>query len=234
MRLPLDRRHLVFYLVCGLTGTAVPNYTSYAAIRELPLGVVSIVIAAVPIMTFLAAVVLRMDRAEPRRVIGLLLGASAVLILIVPAASLPEPEDALWVGISLITCLAYTAENIYIARARPEGCSALQTLCGLSWGALLLITPLVAGTGLWMEIDTQGVAETALIAMTLSHLVAYGGFVWLISRAGPVFAAQVGYVVTLSGVALGVVLLGETHSGWVWVSLGLMLGGLSLVQPRTE
>ncbi|MEM1298212.1 MAG: DMT family transporter [Pseudomonadota bacterium] len=231
-RLPLDRRHLVYYLVCGLTGTALPNYTSYASMRELPLGVISIVIAAVPIMTFLAAVALRMDRPEFRRVAGLVMGAIAVLILIVPETSLPEPEDAIWVGVSLITCLAYTIENIYIARYQPPGTTALQTLCGLSWGALLLITPLVTATGLWMELDTQGWAESALVAMTLAHLLAYGGFVWLIAQAGPVFAAQVGYVVTLTGVAMGMVLLGEAHSVWVWASLVLMMAGLALVQPR--
>ncbi|MFK7942502.1 MAG: DMT family transporter [Paracoccaceae bacterium] len=234
VRLPLDRCHLIFFLVCGLTGTALPNYTSYASIRELPLGVISIVIAAVPIMTFLAALALKMDRAEPRRVIGLVLGGAAVLILILPETSLPRPESAIWIGVSLITCLAYTAENIYIARSRPPGCTALQTLCGLSWGALLLIAPLAAGTGAWMEIDSEGLAEKALVAMTLAHLLAYGGFVWLIAQAGPVFAAQVGYVVTLSGVGLGILLLGETHSTWVWISLVLMLGGLAMVQPRTE
>lgn len=234
MRLPLDRRHLVYYLVCGLTGTALPNYTSYASVRELPLGVVSIILAAVPIMTFLAAIALRMDRPESRRVVGLVMGAVAVLILIVPETSLPDPEDTIWVGVSMITCLAYTVENIYIARYQPQGTTALQTLCGLSWGALLLITPLVAGTGLWMELDTQGRAEPALLAMTLAHLCAYGGFVWLISKAGPVFAAQVGYVVTLTGVGLGMVLLGEAHSVWVWASLVLMLVGLALVQPRAK
>ena len=72
----------------------------------------------------------------------------------------------------------------------------------------------------------------ALGAMTLAHLGAYGGFVWLIGRAGPVFAAQVGYVVTLTGVILGMAVLGETHSAWVWAALVTMLAGLALVQPR--
>lgn len=233
VRLPLSRRHLIFYAVCGLTGTALPNYTSYTAIRELPLGVISIIIAAVPIMTFLAALVLRMERADPARIAGLALGATAVLILIVPEVSLPRPGDAIWVGVSLITGLSYTVENIYIARSRPEECTALQTLVGLSWMAFLMVLPLAAATGTWMALQGAGPAEVSLIAMTLAHLMAYGGFVWLISRAGPVFAAQVGYVVTLSGVALGIVFLGESHSTWVWISLGIMLGGLALVQPRS-
>lgn len=230
--LPLSRRHLVFFLICGLTGTALPNYTSYTSIRELPVGVVSVIIAAVPIWTFLAAVALKMDRAAPRRVVGLGLGALAVALLIGPEASLPRPEDTLWVGVALLTGLSYTVENIYIARNQPKECGALQTLCGLLWAAVCLIMPVTLGTGAWMEISSPFVDEFALVGMTLCHLLAYGGFVWLISQAGPVFAAQVGYVVTLSGVLLGIVVLGETHSAWVWLSLALMMAGLALVQPR--
>lgn len=234
VRLPLSHRHLVFYAVCGLTGTALPNFTSYTAMRELPLGVVSIIIAAVPMMTFLAALALRLDRAEPGRVMGVLLGTAAVLILVLPEASLPRPGDWIWVGVSLVTGLAYTAENVYIARARPDDCTALTALVGLSWMALLMILPLTWATGTWMSMGGFGTAEMALVAMTLAHLMAYGGFVWLISQAGPVFAAQVGYIVTLTGVGFGIVLLGETHSLWVWAALLLMMGGLALVQPRTE
>ena len=54
----------------------------------------------------------------------------------------------------------------------------------------------------------------------------------IFSRAGPVFAAQVAYIVTLAGVVLGMAVLGEQNSGWVWLSLLLMMLGLALVQPR--
>ena len=48
----------------------------------------------------------------------------------------------------------------------------------------------------------------------------------------PVFASQIAYVVTLGGVFLSAVLLGERYSPWVYLSLVLMIGGLFLVQPR--
>ncbi len=232
-RLPLGRRHLIFYTICGITGTALPNVFSYAAIRELPVGIMSIVMATVPLMTFLAALIFRLDRPEWRRIAGLACGATAVLLLVVPDASLPDPKDAFWIGIAMITVTSYTAENIYIAKARPEECGPLQTICGLSWAAMLLLLPVTWASNTWMAFASFGTAELSLIAMTVLHLVAYGGFIWLIGRAGPVFAAQVGYVVTLFGVFLGIAILGEQHSAWVWISLALALVGLALVQPRT-
>ena len=230
--LPLSRRHLVFYAICGLTGTALPNTVSYAAMAHLPVGVMSIVLATVPMLTFLAAVLFRLERPELRRAIGLGCGTVAVLLLVVPDASLPGAGDALWVALALITGASYTVENIYIAKAQPADCSPFQTLCGLFWAALLMLTPVTMLSGTWYETSGFGLVELWLVAMTVMHIFAYGGFVWLIAQAGPVFAAQVAYVVTLSGVALGMLALGETHSAWVWLSLALMLAGLALVQPR--
>lgn len=231
-RLPFGRRHLLFYAVCGLTGTALPNSLSYTAMRELPVGIMAIVISIVPITTFLGALLLRLDRAEPRRMLGLACGAAAVLLLVVPAASLPDPEDAPWIVLPVLTALCYTVESLYIAGNRPPDCGSLQTMCGLLWAALCLLAPVVAASGSWLRLDDPGTPELALALMAVLNLSAYGGFVWLIGRGGPVFATQVGYVVTLSGVFLGMAVLGERHSAWVWLSLALMLTGLALVRPR--
>lgn len=57
-------------------------------------------------------------------------------------------------------------------------------------------------------------------------------FLYLIQLAGPVFAAQTGYVITLSGVFWGIAIFGEAHSYWVWLALGLILIGFALVTPR--
>ncbi len=231
-RLPLGRRDLIFFGICGLLGTAMPNSVSYLAYQELQVGIISIVMATVPMATMLGALALGLERPEIIRLAGISLGACAVLILVIPDASLPNPRQAIWIALPVITSLSYAAENIYLAWARRTDLNAMQVLCGLFWGALILLTPVTLALGVGMPVGRFDTAEFAMIAMTLAHLAAYGGFVWLIGRAGPVFAAQVGYIVTLTGVFLGMIVLGESHSAWVWLALATMLSGLALVQPR--
>jgi drug/metabolite transporter (DMT)-like permease len=105
-------------------------------------------------------------------------------------------------------------------------------ICGLSWGALALLTPAVIAADAWVDITRFGPPEQAVIAISFVHMAAYFGFIWLIGRAGPIFASQVGYVVTGSGVVLGMIVYGERHSPWVWAALALMFAGLALVKPR--
>ena len=231
-RLPLDRRHLVFFLVCGLLGTALPNSLSYTAYRHLPIGVMSITIALGPMATLLLALPLGIERPDPRRLAGLGLGVVAVLLIVAPEASLPEPGQAAWVALPVIVALSYAGENIYLAAARPPGIDALTILCGLYWGALILLTPLVVASGAWFDITRLSPPEQAIIVNSALHLCAYFGFVWLIGQAGPVFASQVGYVVTGSGVVLGMIVYGERHSPWIWAALALMFAGLALVKPK--
>jgi drug/metabolite transporter (DMT)-like permease len=77
-----------------------------------------------------------------------------------------------------------------------------------------------------------GAPEAALVASSLIHAAVYAGYVWLVGRAGAVFAVQCSYIVTISGVFWAMILLNETYSPYIWASLALMLAGLALVQPR--
>lgn len=230
--LPLSRSHLIFYAVCGATGTALPHALGYTALQELQVGIVSIVIAIVPLTTLLGSLLIGLERVEPVRLAGLALGGVAVLLLVVPDTSLPSSEQAIWIALPVLTSLSYTVENIYIAKAKPEGLDPMQVMCGLFVAALVMLIPVVVATGTWMPVGRLDAAELSLVVMTFAHIGAYAGFVWLIGRAGPVFAAQVAYIVTLSGVGLGMLVFGESHSAWVWWSLVLMMLGLALVQPR--
>ena len=73
-----------------------------------------------------------------------------------------------------------------------------------------------------------------MLAVATIHTCAYTGFLWLLGRAGAVFAAQVAYLVTGFGMLWAMLILGERYAGWVWLAFVAMLVGIFLVQPRAN
>ncbi len=230
--LPLGRAELRLYAVIGLMGISLPHLASFAANAHLPSGVVSIVISLVPIFAFPIALATGAERFGWRRMAGLTLGAAAIVLLVAPGTSLPPGAQAVFVLVAALAPLLYALEGAYIAGRGSRRATPLQALLGGTVVALALSLPAALATGAARMPGPPGMAEAAIVAAGLLSLAAYGGYFALLRSAGAVFAAQVAYVVTGSGVLWAMLLLGERYSGWVWAALGLMLAGLFLVQPR--
>ena len=229
----LNRRTLIYFLTIGLLGTIFPNSFSYLAASHLPAGVMGIVIASVPMFSLGIALGLRIERPSLRRGIGVLFGAGAVILLVGPETSLPDPDKAIFVLVALVAPFFYGAEGNYIAARAPADVDPVVTLLGASAIGCLIAWPLAVSTDSLVDLFTPwGPAEWALLLSSLCHVVAYTGYIWLVGKAGPVFASQAAYVVTVSAVLLSALILRETYSGWVWSALILMIAGLALVQPR--
>jgi drug/metabolite transporter (DMT)-like permease len=113
--------------------------------------------------------------------------------------------------------------------------SAVQTMFLVSLVGAVMALPLAVLSGQWFDpFADWGRAETALVASSIAHALAYATYVWLAAQAGAVFAAQTGYIVTGTGVIWAMLLLGERFSPFVWAALGVMMLGLFLVQPRAR
>ncbi len=227
----ISRFAVVFFLGCGFLGTAFPNSISYEAYRHLPIGVNVMILSLVPMATLLIALPFGVEKLDARRALGLGLGVVAVALITLPSTSLPSPEIAIYVALPVLVAISYAAENIWIARLQPRDMGTLTVMWGLSVGGVLLLAPVTFGLDVLFDITVMGPAEMAVVASSIVHICAYFGFVWMINRSGPVFASQVGYIVTATGVLLGMAFFGERHSVWVWAALALMMVGLSLVKP---
>ncbi|MEM9439151.1 MAG: DMT family transporter [Pseudomonadota bacterium] len=234
-QLPLTSNHLVFYAICGLLGTALPGTLLFFAAASLPAGVLSIVIAVVPILTTAIAFAIGIEQAASSRFLGILLGAIAVVVIVAPDDSLPNSGSTFWVLIAVIAAFCYALESLYIALRMPPGSGALTVLCGMFLTGSLMTGIVALATGhLLPPVISFTMVEGAIVAMAAINALAYGAFIYLVTSAGPVFASQMGYLVTVSGVAWGIVMFGEQHSRWIWTAMLIMVAGLALVQPRKE
>lgn len=233
--LPLGRSNLIVYVVIAILGTVVPNSASFQAIAHLPVGVHTIVLSLIPVMAFPMAIALGMERFHARRFIGLLLGLAGVLLLILPESSLPDPAMFIWILVSLIGPLCYAMEGNYVARWGTADMDPFQVLFGASLVGAVMALPLAIGTGQYISpFRVWAGPEWAFVASSAIHLAVYSTYVWLVGRAGAVFAAQVSYLVTGFGVLWAMLLLGERYSPFIWAALVFVLAGVWLVQPRTR
>ena len=232
-RLALGRRQITLYLAIALLGTILPNTASYRAAAHLPAGAMSIVIAMVPMFAFPIALALGQDRFSIARVVGLGLGLGGVALLVGPEASLPDRAMVAFIPLALIAPFFYGLEGNFVGKFGTAGLDPIEVLFGASVFGAVLSLPLALGFGHWLNpLGGFGAPESALVLSSIVHALVYAGYVWLVGRAGAVFAAQVSYLVTIFGVGWAMLILDEAYSGYIWGALGLMLLGMFLVQPR--
>jgi drug/metabolite transporter (DMT)-like permease len=234
-RMPsFSARHIAFYIVCGILGTAVPGTMFFYAAPHIPAGVISITIATVPMLTFALAMPLGLEHFDAKRLIGIVLGIVSVLLIVGPETSLPDPGMTFWVLMCIIGSACYALENLWISVKRPKGSDAFTILAGMLLAAALMLLPVVVVVDAFVPLSsTPGIIEYGTLGMAVINTVSYGLFIFLVTTAGPVFASQTAYLVTLSGILWGIAIFSEQHSWWIWTALLVMLAGLALVRPRT-
>ena len=227
-----DAAALFVYLQLALVGTVIPNSASYEAIRHLPSGLVSVLLSFVPMFAFPIALAFKIERFVLSRLLGLCLGLAGVLLIVGPEASLPERAMVAFVPLALIAPFFYGLESNLIAKWGTAGLDPVDALFGaLVFGAAITF-PLAQATGQFIDPRPPwALPDMALLAVSLVHVMAYCLYVWMVGKAGALFAVQVSYLVTGFGVFWAMLLLGEIYSGWVWAAICLMLLGVFLVQP---
>ncbi len=229
----IGRSAFWFCFVWGTLSTTIPALLFFVAARELPAGIIAMAISFVPIATFAGAILLGHDEPSFVRCVGLGFGAAAALMVTIPETSLPEGSDAGWLVLPLGVVICYAAEHLFFALrvppdARPETLLLLMFVFGA--GTLLPLT-LATGT-LHAPFMSARMPDLALLGAAIVTVLDYFLFMALVIRFGPVFTSQAAYVVTIAGVGWGVLLLGETHSIWVWTAILVAVAGAMMVQPR--
>lgn len=235
LRIVISRQTLVFYTIISLVGTLVPNGFSYLAASHLPAGILGIIIATVPMFALIIALVFRIEKLLPVRILGVALGMIAVVLLIAPEASLPKPGQVVFALLALIAPFFYGIETNYLATKTPKNSEPITTLLMASVIGLFISGVLVVVFDAWVDLSGPWEApEWSLLMASILHALTYAGYIWLVGIAGSVFASQIAYIVTMSAVFIGVLFMGESHASEVWLALGVMIVGVVLVQPKTE
>jgi drug/metabolite transporter (DMT)-like permease len=217
-------------LLLGALNAAIPFSLIAAAQLHLTASVAAILNATVPLFSALTATAWQRRPVGSRCLAGLGLGIGGVALVTGWTPIAPSRSWILAAAASLLASASYGLAGVYAAR-RLAGTSALTLAIGQQLGAALLLLPpaLVWAPARW---PSPAVVAAVLALALLSTALGFVLYFVLVTRAGPVTAASVTFLIPVFGVLGGAVLLGDPVSRGMLIGLAAILGGVLLVRDR--
>ena len=218
-------------LALGVSNFAVPWTIFGIAGQHIPSGVSAVANAATPLWSaVLATAVLKADTLGPRRVAGLAVGFSGVLVLMGGDLRQLSWDETGSIALILVATLCYACSAVSIRKWLTEvPAIPLATVQVTTASAVLL--PLAAATGGYAGAEFSPNVLASMVALgALGSGLAVVAYMYLIQNVGPVRASVVTYLVPPIGVFLGWAVLAEAIGWNLGIALVLILAGVGLVQ----
>lgn len=242
---PLNARTIEYFVVAGLIGLAAPNLLSFAAVPHLGAGFVTLALTLSPLLTYLGALFLGMERFQLQRAAGVALALGGTVLLAVLKLSEPDVE-VFWIAATLTVPVLLASGNIYRTARWPEGVASDELAPGMlaMSGIMLLAVGAIAGTflggvsGFSLAVPVGRTMPVLLIlAQTAVFSVMYLLYFVLQKHGGPVYLSFLGSVAAVVGVPIAVLILGEAPPqglavGGVLIALGI--GLVTLGNPKGD
>ena len=231
----LQHKYLRFYLLLGFLGFALPFTLLAVVAPKVPAGAIALGLTLTPIMTYVFAVLFRIDRVHLLRIAGILFGLAGILLVLLPGQSLPEPGMAPWLLMAFGAPLCYSLSNVCIAILRPPEMRAIPLTCGVFACASITMLPVMAVTENWWIFDaTMTDGDWALIGTIVINATFMVFALEIIRMVGPVVYSTIGYFGTLMGLGWAALYFGEAPSSWIWAAIAILFLGLFLVNRTSK
>jgi drug/metabolite transporter (DMT)-like permease len=224
----LSARHFKVYGVVTTFGLAAPLLILAFLADKLPPSVLTLVVALIAVATYMLALAVRSESFRWLSILGVALGFAGVLLIVLPEESLPDPAAAGWVLFALLLPATSAVNNVYAAKLMPPDVNSLSLTTGvMAIGALLLLILmlLIDGPVSLTHAGFDGIWPTLWAAG--GNVVTYLCFFEILRRAGPLFFAQLNYVVVAAGVLWAYLLFGDKPSVWLWGAIAVIALGLA-------
>lgn len=221
-------------LACGILGLTLPNLLFYAAASEVPASVLSLCISTIPVFTGIMAYFLGIDTLSPRRIIAIGVGFLAILILIAPGfEGRSVPLNFGYVGMALLAAFFYALSFIIMSYFLRD-CDFPLCFTSLIFGISgLVLFPVTFDVNVVERLDWNA-ATFGLFAVGPFIAIAHSFYVFALMRGGAVQASFATIIATTMGVFWGMIVLGESNSINVWISLAMILVALNVLRNGTE
>ena len=219
----------VFLAIIGLLGYIFPLLAALHAAPHIPAGILTLIATLSPVVTILVATLMKTEPVSFQRLIAVVLGVVAVLLVLWPEVELPRYGNTYWILVALIVPLCYGIESIYIASNWPRGMTSLQVVTAQTLVATLMLLPvfLIYGNLSATGSNWSGGASAILI-FVLAGVIESLIYFYLIEKTGGVFVSFASFISLFAGIAWGIFLFSESHGVMVWFAVAATLVSLFL------
>ncbi len=226
---PVNGRTLEYYLISAFVGVAGPNLIFFSAIPRIGAGFVALTIALPPLLTYAAALALRLERFQALRAAGVIAALAGTAVLAGHKLSAPD-SDRFWVLLTLVGPVLLAVGNIYRTMRWPAGASADSLAPGTLVGAafMLLGAGLLPGFSLAIPLEHH----PALMLIGAQAVVFAGQFLLLFllqKTGGPVLLSLLGSVGAVVAIPIAVFLQGEAPPDGLFAGAVLIAAGIALL-----
>lgn len=234
-RLPLGRAILLAFLILALLNNVLPFILFAYAQQEITGGLASILNATTPIWGVIVAhLFTRDEKMTPAKVAGVLLGFGGVVVMI-GADLLGEVGRNLLAQIAcLFSTLCYALAGVYARRFKGLGVAPTGVATGQLTAASIVLLPLVLiFEPPWLAAAPAPEAWAALAALALlCTSLAYILYFQLLASAGATNSLLVTFLIPITAILLGSLLLGEVLEPRHFLGMGLIGLGLAAIDGR--
>ncbi|MGO4999507.1 DMT family transporter [Oceanisphaera sp. W20_SRM_FM3] len=226
---PLTKRTVEYYAVSALVGVAGSNFIFFSAVPHVGAGFVALIISLPPLLTYVGALALGMERFNLMRASGVVAALAGAGVLAINKLSGPN-ADNFWILVALLGPVLLATGNLYRTLRWPPGVAAASLAPGMLLAAALMLLATGLLTDLPLSLPQTKALPLALIGA--QSLVFAGQFLVLFTlqkNGGPVLLSLLGAVGAIVGVPVAVLLQGEAPPpGLLWGAL-LIGTGVALV-----
>jgi drug/metabolite transporter (DMT)-like permease len=227
LRLPSDAATRRRFLFQACLNSVVPWTLIAWAERYVDAGLATILSSTSPIFTFfLTLAIAHQEAPSLQRVLGVVAGMAGIC-LIVGVRALDSLGEELVAQIAIVVAtIGYAGAAVFSRGFKgldPMAPAAGSLLCG----AAILVPASMAVERPWTLSPSPGSLLALLALAVFSTALAFVIYFRLIATLGSVGTTAQSYLRVPIGVALGVLLLGETLSPTAWVGLGCVVVGVA-------
>ena len=205
----LNRQTVEYFIVSGFLTTAATNLIFFSAVRHMGVGFVALMMALPPLLTYVGALLLHMERFCWWRMIGVSLALIGTLFLVMQKWTSPN-VDPVWIVITLTGPILLAIGNLYRTHRWPPGASAESLAPGMLLSALVMLIIFSSLSGWSLNIPSENANAIALLGIQI--ITFSGQFLLLFALqklGGPVLLSLMGGVSAMFGVPIAVMFFDE-------------------------